>query len=185
MKLSMQSPPTVQDSVLGHPMPGFRRPSASWTGKFFAIVFAICTFGGSIENLPSRALAAPPETISVDKIPIAWNPDSKLRVYAFLGCDCPVAKLYARRLEELRERFASRGIEWVGVMSNPQDSFADIEQFAQEMKVQFPILKDTEQTHAQSWKVTRTAEVIGLERSYLHRKIKAFGIEVQKGNDDL
>jgi two-component system nitrogen regulation response regulator NtrX len=33
--------------------------------------------------------------------------------------------------------------------------------------------------------ISRTAEVIGLERSYLHRKIKAFGIEVQKGNDDL
>lgn len=32
--------------------------------------------------------------------------------------------------------------------------------------------------------ISRTAEVIGLERSYLHRKIKAFGIEVQKGSDD-
>jgi two-component system nitrogen regulation response regulator NtrX len=33
--------------------------------------------------------------------------------------------------------------------------------------------------------ISRTAEVIGLERSYLHRKIKAFGIEVSKGNDDI
>ena len=32
--------------------------------------------------------------------------------------------------------------------------------------------------------ISRTAEVIGLERSYLHRKIKAFGIEVQKGSED-
>jgi two-component system nitrogen regulation response regulator NtrX len=32
--------------------------------------------------------------------------------------------------------------------------------------------------------ISRTAEVIGLERSYLHRKIKAFGIDVQKGSDD-
>ena len=32
--------------------------------------------------------------------------------------------------------------------------------------------------------ISRTAEMIGLERSYLHRKIKAFGIETQKGNDD-
>lgn len=32
--------------------------------------------------------------------------------------------------------------------------------------------------------ISRTAEVIGLERSYLHRKIKAFGIEVQKGMED-
>ncbi len=31
-----------------------------------------------------------------------------------------------------------------------------------------------------SGNISRTAEVIGLERSYLHRKIKAFGIEVNK-----
>jgi two-component system nitrogen regulation response regulator NtrX len=35
-----------------------------------------------------------------------------------------------------------------------------------------------------SGNISRTAEVIGLERSYLHRKIKAFGIEVQKGNEE-
>ena len=35
-----------------------------------------------------------------------------------------------------------------------------------------------------SGNISRTAEMIGLERSYLHRKIKAFGIEVQKGSDD-
>ena len=33
--------------------------------------------------------------------------------------------------------------------------------------------------------ISRTAEVIGLERSYLHRKIKSFGIEVQKGNEEI
>ncbi len=36
-----------------------------------------------------------------------------------------------------------------------------------------------------SGNISRTAEVIGLERSYLHRKIKAFGIEVQKGNEEI
>jgi two-component system, NtrC family, nitrogen regulation response regulator NtrX len=36
-----------------------------------------------------------------------------------------------------------------------------------------------------SGNISRTAEVIGLERSYLHRKIKAFGIEVHKDNEDL
>ncbi len=32
--------------------------------------------------------------------------------------------------------------------------------------------------------ISKTAEVIGLERSYLHRKIKTYGIEVQKGSED-
>ena len=32
------------------------------------------------------------------------------------------------------------------------------------------------------WNVTRTAELIGMERSHLHRKIKAYGIEKDKGS---
>ena len=32
--------------------------------------------------------------------------------------------------------------------------------------------------------ISRTAEVIGLERSYLHRKIKSFGLEVAKSGDE-
>jgi DNA-binding NtrC family response regulator len=30
------------------------------------------------------------------------------------------------------------------------------------------------------WNVTRTAELIGMERSHLHRKIKAYGLEKGK-----
>ncbi|MFM7974945.1 MAG: hypothetical protein ACKO8U_07750, partial [Pirellula sp.] len=67
-------------------------------------------------------IAAPPILKSIDDQPIEWQTGSKLRVYAFLGCDCPVAKLYARRIEELQSRFATQGVQWVGVMSSPQDS---------------------------------------------------------------
>ena len=121
--------------------------------------------------------AAPPQSTSPPTLPLAgatksvalrdihgsdilWNDTSKLRVYAFLGCDCPVAKLYARRLEELSQRFASHGIEWVGVISNPQDSIDDIEHFAKEIEVTFPFIKDSDQSLADSWKISRTAEVV-------------------------
>lgn len=42
------------------------------------------------------------------------------------------------------------------------------------------ILKKINENHGN---ISRTAESIGLERSYLHRKIKSFGIEVQKGEE--
>ena len=122
-------------------------------------------------------IVAPPESNSPQALPsaapnslaalrdihdhdIAWDKNSKLRVYAFLGCDCPVAKLYARRLEELCKRFASHGVEWVGVISNPQDSIEDIEHFAQEIEVTFPFIKDSDQSLAESLKISRTAEVV-------------------------
>ncbi len=39
--------------------------------------------------------------------------------------------------------------------------------------------------HENNGNISKTAEAIGLERSYLHRKIKAFGIDVQKGSDEI
>jgi peroxiredoxin len=97
---------------------------------------------------------------SFDGKKVEWKPDSKLRVVAFLGCDCPVAKLYARRIEELQTRFAPRGVEWVGVMSNQHDSIEDITRFTKELGLSFPLVKDTEQSLASQWKISRTAEVV-------------------------
>jgi len=34
-----------------------------------------------------------------------------------------------------------------------------------------------------NWQIKKTSEAIGMERSYLHRKIKQYGIEKEKGND--
>lgn len=112
---------------------------------------------------PTLSLAGATDSVSLRDIrgsDIVWNDTSKLRVYAFLGCDCPVAKLYARRLEELSKRFSARGVEWVGVISNPQDSIDDIEHFANEIEVTFPFIKDSDQSLADSWKISRTAEVV-------------------------
>ncbi len=128
-----------------------------WLCFLPALFAALCAVG----PLGTQPLsAAPPVLTSIDEQPIQWKPDSKLRVYAFLGCDCPVAKLYARRLDELRERFGSQGIEWVGVMSNPQDSLEDIRAFAKEIDVAFPFVKDSDQSLALTWKISRTAEVV-------------------------
>ena len=139
----------------------WQKPSAF--GCFLTSVFlSLCLSNLSIAApaLPEVPDAEPPTLTSIDDQRILWQRDGKLRVYAFLGCDCPVAKLYARRLEELQSRFSSRGVQWIGVISNPQDSIQDIRDFAKELDVTFPFIQDADQAFAQSWKITRTAEVI-------------------------
>lgn len=125
--------------------------------RFLRLLFCLCLV---LIGLLPLGSAAPPDLRSIDDQPIAWQADTKLRVVAFLGCDCPVAKLYARRLEELRGRFDPQKVQWIGVISNPQDSIEDIRSFAKEMQVSFPFIKDTDQSLASSWKVSRTAEVL-------------------------
>ncbi len=58
--------------------------------------------------------------------------DSKLVVVAFLGVECPLAKLYAPRLQELSEQFADRGVAFLGVDSNRQDSITEVAAYARQ-----------------------------------------------------
>lgn len=91
---------------------------------------------------------------------VNWSSDQRLRVFAFLGCECPVARLYAKRLQELHVEYASRGVQFIGIMSNLHDSIEDIQHFQSTYLVDFPLVKDSDQRLAKLSQATRTAEVI-------------------------
>ena len=71
-------------------------------------------------------------------------PDSKPVVIAFLGTECPLAKLYGPKLQTLAERF-SNDVVFVGVCSNVQDSPTEVAQYANKAGITFPMLMDPEQ----------------------------------------
>src|SRR6478672_10245683 len=67
--------------------------------------------------------------------------DHDLIVVAFLGTECPLAKMYAGRLQKIADDYAQR-VAVVAVMSNVQDSLADIATFVRQHKISYPVLKD-------------------------------------------
>ena len=90
---------------------------------------------------------------------------AKWKVVCFLGTDCPLARLYGPRLRRFDEEFAEQGVRLLGINSNPQDSVADIKQYALEHEISFPIMKDRGQTLARRFGAVRTPEVFVLDRS--------------------
>src|SRR5437868_15278183 len=68
--------------------------------------------------------------------------DQPLLAVVFLGTKCPLAKLYARRLNELADDYRSRGVTFLAINSNAADSQEDINHFASEHDLRFPILSD-------------------------------------------
>lgn len=75
-------------------------------------------------------------------------------------------------------------LRFAGLSAGSNAPLSDLPTF-REARAQFEkeyLLKKIQENNGN---ISRTAEVIGLERSYLHRKIKAFGIEVQKGNEEI
>lgn len=89
--------------------------------------------------------------------------DRKLIVLAFLGTECPLAKLYSPRLVELAAEFDDRGVAFVGINANRQDSITEIAAHARVHKISFPILKDLGNRVADEVGAVRTPEVFVLD----------------------
>jgi peroxiredoxin/mono/diheme cytochrome c family protein len=85
--------------------------------------------------------------------------DAKLVVVAFLGTECPLARLYAPRLVDLAHRYESRGVKFLGIDSNRQDSLTEILHAARTLGLTFPLLKDVGNRVADQFGAERTPEV--------------------------
>src|SRR5690606_15552117 len=68
--------------------------------------------------------------------------DAKLLVVAFIGTECPLMQLYAPRLEKLSQAYNSRGVRFVAIDSNHQDSADEVAAFVSEYRLTFPVLMD-------------------------------------------
>lgn len=89
--------------------------------------------------------------------------DSKLVVVAFLGTECPLAKLYGPRMQQLSEEFASQGVTFIGINSNRQDSITEMANHARIHNMEFPFLKDVGNAVADQFGATRTPQIFVLD----------------------
>lgn len=83
----------------------------------------------------------------------------------FLGTECPLAKLYAHRMQELCKEFEGKGIAFLGIDSNRQDSLTALDAFARQYGITFPLLKDLGNKAADQFGATRTPEAFLLDAS--------------------
>ncbi len=89
--------------------------------------------------------------------------DENLKVVCFLGTECPLAKLYGARLQQMANEFDKQGVSFIGVNSNSQDSPLEIAEYATKHGIQFPIAKDADQSIALAFDATRTPEVFVID----------------------
>jgi peroxiredoxin len=89
--------------------------------------------------------------------------DKRAVVVAFVGTECPLAQLYAPRLNELAKRFADRGVAFVAINANQQDSLSEMAAYAKKHELTFPLLKDVGNVVADAFGAVRTPEVFLLD----------------------
>ncbi|MBI2823621.1 MAG: redoxin domain-containing protein [Planctomycetia bacterium] len=88
---------------------------------------------------------------------------SKAVVVAFVGVECPLAKLYGPRLAELAAEYEPKGVAFLCIDSNRQDAISEIAHYAREHVISFPVLKDVGNAIADQFGAQRTPEVFLLD----------------------
>lgn len=88
---------------------------------------------------------------------------SPVVVVVFLGTECPLAKQYAPRLQELADKYAEQKVAVVVISSNQQDSLTELAHFARTTGLKTPILKDLGNKVADQFQAERTPEAFVLD----------------------
>ncbi|MEQ8209357.1 MAG: redoxin domain-containing protein [Lacipirellulaceae bacterium] len=91
-----------------------------------------------------------------------WS-DEQAVVVVFLGTECPLAKLYGKRLAKMDREYAEQGVQLVGINSNRQDTLQEMAVYAKKHKIKFPLLKDPGGKVARQFGATRTPEAFLLD----------------------
>lgn len=87
--------------------------------------------------------------------------EQELVVVAFLGTECPLAKLYGKRLAEMQRSYNESHpgkVAILGIMSNRQDSITEIAAYARIHEIEFPLLKDLNHPVADQLGADRTPQ---------------------------
>jgi len=110
--------------------------------------------------------------------------DHKIVVLAFLGTECPLVKLYTPRLVELQREFQSRGVQFLGIDANVQDTPTEIGHYVRAFDINFPLLKDAGNVVADRLSAERTPQVFVLDENrhvrYVGRIDDQFGVSYHK-----
>ncbi len=109
----------------------------------------------------------------------------KAVVIVFTGTQCPVNNSYIPRLKELQAKYAARGVQFLAVNSNPQDSIEDVAEHARQRgNLSFPVLKDADQKVVELLQAERTPEVVVLDSNrticYRGRIDDQFGVGIRR-----
>lgn len=98
--------------------------------------------------------------------------EHKVLVVASFGVECPLAKLYAPRLQQVADEYASKSVGVMVIDANRHDSLTEMAAFAREQKWSLPFLKDLNNQVADRLQAERTPEVFVLDA---HRQVRYRG----------
>ncbi len=156
-------------------------------GLYAKVVLIVCVFVANtwtwrhsqscLAQIPSNELAglgaAKLDAARLDAVELrdyqgkVWSleefSDKPILAIVYLGTECPLAKLYSLRIQQLADEYRERNVAFLAVDANLQDSLEEMSAFARRQNLEMPFVKDVGQKLARQLGVTRTPEVVVID----------------------
>src|SRR6476620_10764802 len=134
----------------------------------FKRLIALLALTGSLAPLVVSGEKAPPAQKVADfslpdprhdgrKVSLA-DLKEKAVVVVFVGTECPINNAFMPRLVELHKEFAGKGVQFLNINANHQDTAARVAEHAKKHAIPFPVLKDETGAVADRFGARRTPE---------------------------
>jgi peroxiredoxin len=98
-----------------------------------------------------------------DRVHTLEQYSGKILVLEFWSFKCPVALAYNERLAELQSKYRNRGVTFLAVASNKNESPAEVQRNRENLKLPFPVLLDRDGTMADRLGATYTPSIVILD----------------------
>jgi peroxiredoxin len=103
------------------------------------------------------------------RVDLASFTGRKAVLLVFMATRCPVSNAYNERMEAIAEDYGPKGVAFVGINSNKEESPAEIAEHAKAHAFTFPILKDTGNVEADAFGAQVTPEAYLYDASWTLR----------------
>lgn len=155
-------------------------------GGSLALVATLFSLAETPPNNLGKKVANFTLTAPLDRatVSLADFRDKKAIVVVFAGTECPLNNLFLTRLGELHKEYGPKGVQFLAINSNCQDTMERIAVHAKQHQISFPVLKDPGNKVANLFGARRTPEAFVLNPEfvirYQGRIDDQFGIDIQR-----
>lgn len=115
-------------------------------------------------TIPNLTFKTPAKTFRLHE-----GKDNKATVIVFLSFACPISNSYAKPLTDLANEFGPRGVAFIGVTVNPDETHEEIATQVRDFKIPFPVVKDSDLSIADALAAEITPEVFVLDSNFVLR----------------
>lgn len=136
--------------------------SARAVASVFCTVTVCALVSGCTGSGQGTGVGSGPAVASAATTPPAAIPASSPRatVWLFISTDCPICNGYQPEIERLRMRFATRGIEFVGVYAEVPLERSEMEAHVAKYGMKYPVRIDTDRAIQRRLSARMVPEVV-------------------------